>query len=176
MVIWLVGLSGAGKTSLGRSLTERLRARGRPVVMMDGDEMRRVFDMNNLDEDYTVAARRRMTVRYQHLSSWLEAQGIDVVCCVIGMFPEVLEENRAVFQSYFEVFLDAPLDVLQSRDPKGIYRRALEGALSDVVGVDIPYASPAAPDLRISVDGNIEAPDRLAGTVVTELLRRGIVA
>jgi cytidine diphosphoramidate kinase len=170
MLIWIVGLSGAGKTTLGRALVTELRDAGRSVVMLDGDEMRRILKREDATADYRLPARLKLVEQYHHLCRWLDEQHIDVVCCTIGLSSAVLERNRAEYSEYFEIFLDAPLEMLEARDPKGLYRRARAGETSDVVGIDIPFPPPAAPDLAVSVRADMPAADVLAAEVATTLL------
>lgn len=169
MVIWIVGMSGSGKTSLGHAVTARLRAGGRTVVLLDGDEMRRILGRQDLGSDYGVGARRAVTERYRDICRWLDDQGVDVVCCVIGMFPDLLVANRSLYSGYLEVFLDAPLELLAERDAKGLYRRALEGSLRDVVGIDIPFPPPPGPDVHLPVRVGMPTPEELAADVVARL-------
>lgn len=169
MVVWITGLSGSGKTTLGTALRAAVADRGRATVLLDGDEMRRILGRDAAGSDYSVDARRFVTERYHEICRWLDDQGVDVICCVIGMFPDILERNRATFHDYFEVHLDAPIDLLVARDPKGLYRRALAGEIGDVVGVDIAYPAPPSPDLRIAVSASMPPADELARRVAAAI-------
>ena len=147
MVIWLVGLSGSGKTTLGRELAAQLRRHSPNAVFLDGDEVREVFGLDQGDQPYTLEGRRLNAERLTALCRMLDRQGLHVVCCVLSIFPEMRARNRDIFSSYFEVFLDAPLDVLQIRDVKGLYAAAREGRMPNVVGLDIPFTRPESADL-----------------------------
>ena len=146
MVIWLIGMSGAGKTSIGTAVYRLLKAERPNVVLLDGGDFRKA--MAN-DLGHTVADRRRNGQRLSRLCQFLDGQGIDVVCPTIGAFPDIREWNRRHIERYFEVFVQVPLDVLVARDKRDFYRPALAGELKDVVGVDIPFQAPTDADLVI---------------------------
>lgn len=154
MVIWLCGLSGSGKSTLGRLLYERVKPKVPNLALLDGDEVRSILGS---DLGHDPDARRRNSIRIANLCQMLDRQQIHVVCCAMTIAPEVQVANRKSIQDYYEIFLDVSIDVLASRDPKGIYRRALAGELRHVSGVDIPYVPPANPHLRI--DNNLHRTD-----------------
>lgn len=146
MVIWLTGLSGAGKSSIGRELHAVLNRRGHKTVLLDGDEARAIFGG---DLGFSVEERRRGAMRLAQICRWLHDEGIGVICATIGFFPEVRRWNRDNIRDYFEVYVKVPLETLMERDSKAIYSRALAGELSDVVGVDLKLPPPDNPDLVI---------------------------
>ena len=117
-VFWITGLSGAGKTTLGRELWGRLRAAGRPATFLDGDALRSVIaeDLGHSADD-----RRRSAMRNARLSRLLAEQGADVVCATISLFHEVHRWNRENIPGYREIYLRVPIDELRRRDSKGIY-------------------------------------------------------
>src|SRR6202167_1886915 len=152
-VFWITGLSGAGKTTLGRELTSRLRAAGRPVTFLDGDALRSVIaeDLGHSAED-----RRRSAMRNARLCRLLAEQGVDVVCATISLFHEVQRWNRENIPGYREIYLRVPIDELRSRDSKGIYAGAQRGDTRDVVGLDVPAEAPEAPDLVLDNYGALD--------------------
>ncbi|MCE9925852.1 MULTISPECIES: adenylyl-sulfate kinase [Aeromonas] len=149
MVIWLVGMSGAGKSTIGRSLCASLKQDRPQTVFVDGDEIRALFRHDQIEDAYSLAGRRMNAERIQALCRWLDGQKMDVVCCILAMFPDISAENRELFSDYREIFVDVPLPVLMQRDNKGLYQAALCGRQRNVVGVDIEYCTPVAPDLVI---------------------------
>ena len=149
MVIWLTGLSGAGKTTVGRELCALWRINEPGTVLVDGDDVRRVLGRFDGDDAYTPAGRREVAQRIVAICRWLDDQQINVVCCTISAFPDLLECNRKRFSRYFEVLLDAPMEVVARRSPSDLYRRARRGEVSNVIGVDLPFVSPPNPDLII---------------------------
>lgn len=141
MVVWIIGLSGAGKTTLAGKVVEELRNSVSNVVLIDGDEIREVFGN---DLGHTLADRRRNADRICRLGKFLEDQGIHVVCAILSLFPESREWNRNNLRKYFEVFVDTPLDDLKQRDPKGLYARFEKGEISNVAGLDLFFPPPDA--------------------------------
>lgn len=166
MIVWLIGLSGAGKTTVGQLLRARLQEDGRTVAFLDGDALREVWGD---DLGHSIEERRINAGRISRLCRLLDSQGVWVVACVLSLFPSWQDWNRANFSSYFEVFLDAPMTTLRERDPKGLYRAATEG-LRDVAGVDIPFTPPPRPDLTLDASG-VLAPEQLADRIHTALAR-----
>ncbi|AYD67200.1 adenylyl-sulfate kinase [Achromobacter sp. B7] len=160
MVIWLVGLSGSGKTTLGREMARQWRSVQANTVLLDGDEVREVFAHDRNNDAYTVAGRRTNAERLVALCELLDRQGINVVCCILSLFPDMREANRSRFSRYFEIFMDANMDALKLRDTKGLYRAASAGTQHNVVGVDIPFPRPTSADLIISSSG--DCPDIVA--------------
>ena len=152
-VFWITGLSGAGKTTLGRELWNRLRAAGRPVTFLDGDALRSVIaeDLGHSAED-----RRRSAMRNARLCRLLAEQGADVVCATISLFHEVQRWNRENIPGYREIYLRVPIDELRRRDSKGIYAGAQRGDARDVVGLDVPAEAPEAPDLILDNYGALD--------------------
>ncbi|MEM6409162.1 MAG: adenylyl-sulfate kinase [Pseudomonadota bacterium] len=154
MVIWLVGLSGSGKTTLGRSVADAWRSRAPNTVFLDGDELREVFKADKGDAPFTIEGRRRNSDRLVALCELLDRQGINVVCCILSIFPKVREKNRTRFSRYFEIFMDAPLESLKRRDVKGLYAMADRGEMRNVVGLDIPFEPPVSADMVVDSAGD----------------------
>lgn len=149
-VYWVTGLSGAGKSTIGKAYAEHLRGMGHAVIYLDGDVLREVF-ANDLG--HSLAERLAVAMRNARLCRMLAEQGVDVVCATISMFREVREWNRAHIHNYREIYVRAPMELLVSRDPKGLYARALRGELQHVMGVDLPVEAPESPDLVLDNDG-----------------------
>jgi adenylylsulfate kinase-like enzyme/phosphohistidine swiveling domain-containing protein len=152
-VFWITGLSGAGKTTLGRELWSRLRAAGRPATFLDGDALRAAIGE---DLDYSAGHRRLSAMRNARLCRLLADQGADVVCATISMFHEVQRWNRKNISDYREIYLRVPMDELRRRDSKGIYNGDRRGDARDVVGLDVPAEAPEAPDLVLDNYGALD--------------------
>jgi cytidine diphosphoramidate kinase len=166
VIVWLIGLSGAGKTTVGTRLAARLRAEHPNLVYLDGDLLREVWGD---DVSHTVAGRAVNAARLSRLCRMLDRQGLHVVAAVLSLFPRWQTWNRQHLSSYFEVFLDVPMDVVVRRDTKGLYRAARDGRASDVVGVDIPFPRPANPDLVLDSSGRDGPPDELVERILAVL-------
>jgi cytidine diphosphoramidate kinase len=149
MVIWIIGLSGTGKTTLACQVVERIRQLNGKVVLLDGDLIRTLF---RNDVDHTIEGRRRNAERLSVLSKFLADQGIHVVAAVLSMFPEWQRWNRGNIPDYSEVYVKASMETLLRRDIKNLYARAFRGEIVNVVGVDIPFPEPENPELVIEND------------------------
>ena len=149
MVIWITGLSGAGKSTLCRELSRRLKPVAPQLVVLDGDEVREAFG-DGLG--FTEPDRHVQIRRVQRLARLLSSQGLLVLVAVVYANDELLAWNRTHIPGYVEIYLRASLELLARRDSKGLYGRAARGDTRDVVGLDIPWHAPAAPDLVLDAD------------------------
>ncbi len=146
-VVWITGLSGAGKSVLATSLVARLRMVDAKILLLDGDELREIFGAASVNvEDYCREKRMALAMQYAHLCNLLAKQGVTVVVATISLFKEVHAWNRANLQGYFEAYLRVPLEELRRRDPKGVYRRFDAGEIKNVAGLDLHIDEPEAPD------------------------------
>ena len=146
-VYFFTGLSGAGKTTIGRLFYERLAARKDNVVLKDGDGLR---VRPEAEVDYSTEARiQRAKYRFAEYKAVAD-QGTDVVFCSIAMYDEVRQWNRANIENYKEVYIKVPMELLYQRDKKGLY----SSGAKNVVGVDLPWDEPTDPDIVIENDGS----------------------
>jgi adenylyl-sulfate kinase len=173
-VLWLTGLSGAGKTTLAGRLVPELRARALRVEVLDGDEVR-----TNLSKGLGFSKEDRDTNvrRIGYVARLLARNGVAAVTAAISPYAEVREEvRRAVYADgaeFVEVYVECPLDVLAERDVKGLYKKALAGEIQGFTGVSDPYEAPPAPD--VSVRTHEESIEASAGRIIAELERRGLL-
>ena len=167
MIIWITGLSGAGKTTVSQIIMRTLKPVMPELGLVDGDVVRDVF-ANDLD--YSEPSRVAQIKRIQSLAKVMDSQDFVVIVAALYSHPDLLAWNRANYSDYFEVYLDASLDLVRSRDPKGLYAKADAGQMKHVVGVDIPWHRPTSSDLTI-VASNGESPEAVASKVIADVPR-----
>ena len=167
-LIWITGLAGAGKTTIGRRIYAYLRRQKPNVVFLDGDELRTVLGGS---AGYSRAERLALAMTYCRLCKTLCAQGLEVVCATVSLFWECHKWNRNNFPRYFEIYVQASLETLITRDHKQLYSRALQGELRNVVGIDLEFEPPAEPDLVVRNDGSSDNIDSLVDAVCALLER-----
>lgn len=165
MVIWLTGLSGAGKSTISYVLYEELKPSVPELVLLDGDAIREAFghDLGHTEED-----RVKQVSRVQRFAGLLSSQGLVVIVSVVYAHPDLLRWNRENIPDYVEVLIDASIDMVRARDPKGLYARASRGECRDVVGHDIAWHRPATADIVLDpADGSSprEAASRIARAI-----------
>ena len=166
MIIWICGLSAAGKTIIGGKLASVLRKKNKAIVFLDGDVLREIW-ADNLG--HTLEARNFNANRISHLCRMLDRQRIHVVASLLYPFPEWMAWNRKKCSQYFEVFLDVPMTELEARDPKGLYAGARAGKIKNVVGVDLPFTRPENPDLILENVEPFRDPEDLAQAIIDAL-------
>ena len=167
-VVWLTGLSGAGKTSIAVELELALRTRGHALVRLDGDVLRKglCHDLGFTPEDRAENIRRAAEV-----CGLLLDAGQIVLAAFISPFAAERSQARALIEQhgrFIEVFVDTPMAVAEQRDVKGLYRRARQGQIPHFTGIGSPYEPPASPDLHIRTVG--ETPAQSAARVLAFLL------
>lgn len=146
-VYWITGLSGAGKTTIGTLLYEKLKGTKDNVVLLDGDALRNTIAT---DLGYTQGDRHESAERNMRLCKLLADQGIDVVCCTICMFEDIRQWSRENNKNYREIYVKVPLDVLKQRNQKGLY----EGRTDELVGFGVGMEEPQHPDCILINDGS----------------------
>jgi cytidine diphosphoramidate kinase len=159
-VVWITGLSGAGKTTVAGLVTDALRAGGRPPVLLDGDRIRAALPV---PAGYDAPARRALAGCYGRLALELAGQGHLVLCATVSMFHAVHAWNRRHLPGYLEVWLRAPLPELRGRDTRGVYAGA------SAVGAGIEPELPRAADLVIDNHPPVSA--AAAAAAVLALIR-----
>ncbi|MFD4668209.1 adenylyl-sulfate kinase [Lentzea sp. NPDC058450] len=172
-VVWITGLSGAGKSTVTSIVTGRLTSAGRRPVVLDGDRMRRIMPAQ---PGYTEAERRKVAAFYSRLACELAEQRHLVLCATISLFHDVQRWNRENIASYLEVWLRVPLVALKDRAGRtAFYDHGNLGPgqapLRNVVGVDEPAQFPRAADLVIDNFGDTTA-DHAADRIVHAITGR----
>jgi bifunctional enzyme CysN/CysC len=169
-ILWFTGLSGAGKSTIANLVEAKLHARGVHTTLLDGDNVRHGL---NKDLGFTAADRVENIRRVGEVARLMTDAGLIVLCSFISPFraERRLVRDTAADGEFLEIFVEAPLETVIARDPKGLYKRALAGEIKNFTGVDQPYEAPEAPELILNSAG--ESPEVLADRVVKELERRG---
>ena len=160
-VVWLTGLSGAGKTTIAVQLERRLRDSGLHPCLLDGDALRRGLCK---DLGFSAEDRRENIRRAGEVARLLADAGLIAICAFISPFREDRDRLRASFATgrFFEVYVNAPVEICEQRDVKGLYARARAGLITDFTGVSAPYEPPPHPEVelrtdRLSVAGAVDA-------------------
>ncbi len=172
-VLWFTGLSGAGKSTIANLVERKLSSMGAHTYALDGDNIRQGL---NRDLGFTDADRVENIRRIGEVAKLFVDAGLIVTCSFISPFRAEREMVRGLMEKgeFIEVFVDAPLEVAESRDPKGLYKKARAGEIRNFTGIDSPYEKPATPELRLDTSAhNAEA---LAELVIEHLRKSGIVA
>lgn len=169
-ILWFTGLSGAGKTTISKAVKENLVRQGKQVERLDGDEVRATL---SADLGFGRSDRDLQVKRIGWAANLLARNGIVVLVSVISPYRESREAVIGSFARGFEVYVDAPLDVVESRDTKGLYRRARMGEISGFTGIDDPYEQPEFPDLHLNTD-NVKLTDSVQ-EVLTLLVKEGVI-
>jgi bifunctional enzyme CysN/CysC len=171
-VLWLTGLSGSGKSTIANLVETELHGRGNHTYILDGDNVRHGL---NRDLGFSDSDRVENIRRVAEVARLMVDAGLIVLVSFISPFRSERELARSLFADgeFIEVFVDTPLAVAEARDPKGLYKKARSGQLSNFTGIDSPYEPPENPELRIStIDVRAE---QAAARVVAELERRGLL-
>lgn len=150
-VIWLTGLSGAGKTTLAKYLEEALFDKGFVTQVLDGDNIRSGIN-NNLG--FTETDRFENIRRISEISKLFVNCGVITINCFISPTEEIREMARRIIgkDDFIEVYVNAPLKVCEERDIKGLYTRARRGEIKDFTGIDSPFEIPGNIDIEIRTD------------------------
>lgn len=165
-VYWITGLSGAGKTTIGRLFYQKLKQDFPNTVFLDGDIMREVF---GADLGYTEPERRKCAMRYARLCDMLQKQDLNVVCCTISMFDAVREWNREHIDSYREIYIRVSMETLYKRDQKGLYSGNTVEREKEIAGIQIPFEEPHSPDLVLENNGD-RTPEEQAEQIIRKYL------
>lgn len=171
-ILWLTGLPAAGKTTIARKIAGRLQELGVRAFVLDGDDLRRGL---NSDLGFSRDARNESVRRAGHAARLLVDAGTIAVTALISPFRRHRERIRVLAggDRFVEIFVDAPLEVCERRDPKGLYASARAGGIRDFTGIDSPYETPDNPDIHLrSVE---HPPDELAGQVIRHLQEKDYV-
>ena len=150
-VVWLTGLSGAGKSTIASAAEQLLHDQGLRTYILDGDNVRHGLSK---DLGFTVADRVENIRRIAEVAKLMVDAGIIVLTAFISPFRAERDMAKSLFtpEDFLEIFVDTPLAVAEARDPKGLYKKARRGELPNFTGIDSDYEPPMQPDLRLNTD------------------------
>ena len=150
-VLWFTGLSGSGKSTIANALEKELHAQGIRTYILDGDNVRHGL---NSDLGFTDADRVENIRRIGEVAKLMVDAGIVVLTAFISPFRAEREMVRGLFEDdeFVEIFVDTPLDVAETRDPKGLYKKARLGEIPNFTGIGSPYEAPETPDIHIHTE------------------------
>jgi adenylylsulfate kinase len=155
-ILWFTGLSGSGKSTLANYITPILKEKGCNVEILDGDEVR-----ENLSKGLGFSKEDRDTNirRIGYVANMLARNGVVSITAAISPYREIRAECRARAQvTFIEIFVDAPLEVVEARDTKGLYKKARAGIIKQFTGISDPYEAPHKPEITLKTgDENIES-------------------
>jgi adenylylsulfate kinase len=192
-VVWFTGLSGSGKSTIANAVDVLLTQRGAHTYLLDGDNIRHGLCATPqlLAQQHTAEFAERFGLGFGPLdreenirrigavAQLMVAAGLITLTAFVSPYRQDRRRVRAWLQNhgraddFIEVFVDTPLEICETRDPKGLYQLARQGKIAHFTGISDPYEPPTEPELHL--DGGLSSPDVLAAQVVDELIRRGIV-
>lgn len=164
--LWLTGLPASGKSTLANLLEKRMFAAGNHVFTLDGDNIRHGL---NKDLGFSEADRIENIRRVTEVAKLLVDAGLIVIVSLISPYRAERDRARDSFASheFIEVFVDAPLEECERRDPKGLYAKARQGEVTNFTGIDSPYEPPVSPEIRL--DTVSYTPEECAGQILVRL-------
>ena len=173
-VVWITGLSGAGKSTIARAAVTQLRALGELPVLIDGDQIREAIADPNTGHD--IASRLANAYRISRFAKLFAEQGHTVIVATMSIFHEIHAWNRANLPGYFEVWVEVSLPALRKRDARGLYSRLQNGDAANVPGMDLDYERPFQPDLILENNPPLQDPDSLAGMLLDHIQPEPVIA
>ena len=151
IVVWMVGLSGSGKSTVAKAVEAELHGLGFLTQLLDGDNLRSGIN-NNLT--FSEADRLENIRRAAEVAKLFLNCGIVTICSFISPTEEIREIAKNIIgaDSFFEVYINAPIEICEERDVKGLYKKARSGELKAFTGIDSPFESPKSPNLELKTD------------------------
>jgi len=169
-VLWMTGLSGAGKTTIALDLVDALKERGFPVERLDGDVVRESLTK---DLGFSAEDRRTNIERITFVAKLLSRNGVACICSFISPYQSVRDHVRENTTNFLEVFVDAPLETVIERDVKGLYKKAIAGEIPNFTGISDPFEAPENPDIHVRTDRQTVAES--VSQIIGDLESRGYV-
>jgi len=171
LTIWLTGMSGAGKSTISDKLIERLRDVNAKVELLDGDIVR-----TNLSQGLGFSREDRDTNirRIGFVSQLLSRNGVIVIVAAISPYRDTRDEVKKTINNFIEVYVECPIEVLASRDVKGLYKKAIAGEVGSFTGISDPYEPPLNPDVTVRSDH--ETVDESVDKIWRKLAEKGYLS
>ena len=171
-VIWLTGLSGSGKSTIANELEYFLNQKGYHTYLLDGDNIREGL---NKDLHFSKEDRQENIRRIAEVAKLFLDAGIITITAFISPFEKEREKAKEIInpKNFIEVFIDTPLEICIKRDPKGLYKKALNKEIADFTGIDSPYEKPKNPQIHIKT--NKESLKDSVDKIVSFLKKRKII-
>ena len=169
--VWFTGLSGSGKSTIAEMLYHEFQARGMKTEILDGDVVRQ-----NLSKGLGFSKEDRDTniLRIGFVAQLLTRNGVATICCPISPYRATRDQVRAMIGEFVEVYVHATVEeIATNRDPKGLYKKALAGEITNFTGVDDPYEPPEHPELVC--DTMVETPEESLAKVLAKLRELGYI-
>lgn len=164
-VVFLTGLSGSGKTTIARTVIEKLKKKGIAPVLLDGDEIRNAIKLTGFDEE----SRKKHNLNVGYMAKLLEAQGKIVIVSLISPYDDIRNQIRAMCNKFIEVHVATDIKTCMERDPKGMYKKAISGEIKDFTGISAPYYPPQNPELVL--DTAVLSAEECAAKIINKLKR-----
>ena len=172
IVLWFTGLSGSGKSTLAHTLEEKLFQKGCRTFVLDGDNVRHGLNSNL---DFSDHGRTENIRRISEVSKLMLESGLIVMTAFISPFIKDRDEARKLISSddFIEIYCNASLETCESRDVKGLYKKARAGEITNYTGIDSPYEAPENPELTIDTDN--QSLEGSVSTILSFLKSNGII-
>lgn len=150
IVLWFVGLSGSGKSTIAKALERDLHQAGKLTMLLDGDNLRTGIN-NNLG--FSEADRKENIRRAAEVAKLFADNGTITICSLISPTEEIRNMAKDIIgKDYFEVFINCPLEICEQRDVKGLYQKARKGEIKNFTGIDSPFEHPVHPSIEVRTD------------------------
>lgn len=148
-VLWFTGLSQAGKTTIADEVYKILKEKGLNVERLDGDIVRQSLTK---DLGFTKEDRNKNIERVTFIAKLLSRNGVAVLASFISPYKKTREKIKKEVNNYIEIFCNCPLEICETRDTKGLYKKARKGEIDNFTGISDPYEKPENPDIEIKTD------------------------
>lgn len=172
--LWLTGLSGSGKSTIAVALEHALIARGCLAYRLDGDNIRHGLNANL---GFSADDRKENIRRIGEVAKLFADSGVITISSFISPYQSDRDQVRSIHEQsdlpFFEVFINTPLEICESRDPKGLYKKARAGEIKGFTGIDDPYEAPTNPEIDLKTDEL--SPDQAADQLIDALITHRIL-